>query len=566
MNPAEADTRSHNRSGRQGCLILAIAVLVLCVVSVCCAGSVALLWQGTHPIAELPEIAPVERLLAPPAGTGTLRLPGSLPPTLDPATVQDATSAEYVVHLFSGLVSLNADLEVVPDLATHWDILENGRAYLFHLHQDATFGDGTPLTADDFRYSIERALSPALGSPVALGYLGDIVGAEAFSEGEAERLSGLEVVDAHTLRIEIDAPKAYFLAKLTYPTAFVVDQRQLEGQDERWMLQPNGSGPFVLAELSRDRIILERNERYHGDLPKLQRVIYELGGGLPITMYENDQLDITWVPASELDRVLDPHHPLSRDLRIAPELSTQYLAMHVDRPPFDDPAVRRAILHAIDRDLLAELVLNNSVKAARGILPPALIPEGDDPAQAIMTYDPALARELLASSRYAAEGEMPLLVLTTVGTSGHLGGVPRAVLAMLEENLGLEMLVEQVEWSDFLQGLNRERYGMLLSGWIADYPDPQNFVDLLFHSASGQNHIGYDNSEVDALLEQARIEPDDERRAALYQEAELLILADAPWVPLAHGVSYSLVKPWVQGYEASGGLYPWLREIELTGR
>lgn len=529
-------------------------------------GIVALLWQSADPVAELTEIAPVERLIMMPGRGGTLRLPGSLPPTLDPATVQDVTSAEYIVHLFSGLVSLNAELDVVPDLATRWDILEDGRTYLFHLREDATFRDGTPITADDLRYSIERALSPEVGSPVALGYLGDIVGAEALSRGEAEHLLGLEVVDPYTLRIEIDAPKAYFLAKLTYPTAFAVDQRQIERQGERWVLQPNGSGPFVLAELSRDRIILERNELYYGELPSLERVVFELSGGLPITMYENDQLDITWVPAGELDRVLDPHHPLSRDVQVASELSTQYLAMHVDQAPFDDPSVRRAILHAIDRELLAQLVLNNSVEAARGILPPALIPKGDDPAQEIMIYDPALAREALAGSRYATEGAMPPLVLTIVGTSGHLGGVPRAVVAMLEENLGVEMLVEQVEWGDFLQGINHDSYGMFLSGWIADYPDPQNFFDLLFHSASGQNHTGYDNAEVDALLEQARIEPDEARRAALYQEVELLILADAPWVPLAHGMSYSLVKPWVQGYEASGGLYPWLREIRLAER
>jgi oligopeptide transport system substrate-binding protein len=565
MSLADRDSRPRARAGSQGCFIAAIALFLLCALSVCCVGSVTLLLPRTDRVVSLPEIAPVERLIVAPRAGGTLRLPGNLPPTLDPATVQDVTSAEYIVHLFSGLVSLNAELDVVPDLATHWDVLEDGRVYLFHLREDAVFRDGTPITAEDVQYSLERACSPELGSPVALDYLGDIVGAEALFRGEAEYLSGLEVIDPHTLRIDIDAPKAYFLAKLTYPTAYVVDHRQIEREGERWMLQPNGSGPFMLTDLSRDRIVLQRNERYYGDLPALERVIFELGGGLPITMYENDQLDITWVPANELDRVLDPHHPLSRDVQIASELSTQYLAMHAGQPPFDDPAVRRAILHAIDRDLLAELVLNNSVEAARGILPPALIPAGDDPATEIMVYDPALAREMLASSSYAGDA-MPPLVLTIVGTSGHLGGVPRAVVAMLEENLGLEVLVEQVEWGDFLQDLNRERYGMFLSGWIADYPDPQNFLDLLFHSASGQNHTGYRNAEVDALLEQARIEPDEDRRAALYQEAELLILGDAPWVPLAHGVSYSLVKPWVQGYEASSGLFPWLREIHLTER
>jgi ABC-type transport system substrate-binding protein len=558
VNPGDNDTRARNRN----CLLLAIGLGLLCAAATCCIG-LALWGQAAGFFDREIALPPLERTPGAPASASTLRLPGDLPPTLDPAMVQDATSAEYVVHLFAGLVRLNAELEVTPDLAERWDTLEDGRVYLFHLREDAVFADGSPITADDFIYSLERACSPELGSPVALAYLGDIVGAEAFAQGLADQIAGLEAVGPQTLRIEIDSPKAYFMAKLTYPTALVVDRRQIEREGERWILQPNGSGPFVLEELGRERIILRRNERYHGGPPALERVILELSGGLPITMYENDQLDIVWAPADELDRVLDPHHPLSQDVRVVSELSTEYLAMNVNQPPYDDPAVRQAILHAIDRDKLAELVLNNSADAARGIVPPALIPEGDDPAQAAIAYDPALARELLAGSRYGQEGAMPPLVLNISGYSGYMGPVPQAVLAMLEENLGLEFTVEQAEWSDFLQDLNRGRYGMYISGWIADYPDPQNFLDLLFHSASAQNHLGYANPQVDALLEQARTEPDDGRRAALYQESELLILADAPWVPLTHGVSYILAKPWVQGYRAGGSLYPWLKNIWL---
>jgi len=139
-----------------------------------------------------------------------------------------------------------------------------------------------------------------------------------------------------------------------------------------------------------------------------------------------------------------------------------------------------------------------------------------------------------------------------------------AVLAMLEENLGLVATVEQVEWSSFLDDLNLRRYTFYSSGWIADYPDPQNFLDLLFHSRSSQNHVGYANAQVDALLEEARVEQDHERRMGLYQEAELLILQDAPWVPLTHGVSYTLAKPWVKGYEPAAGLYPWLKGVSIV--
>ncbi|NLT73329.1 MAG: peptide ABC transporter substrate-binding protein [Chloroflexi bacterium] len=492
---------------------------------------------------------------------GTLRLAGDLPPALDPAMVQDSTSALYVVHLYSGLVTLSADLEVVPDLALSWDVVDDGRTYVFDLNPAASFADGTPITAEDFVYSWERACSPALGSPVAVAYLGDIAGVADYASGRADSISGLEVRDTHTLAVTIDAPKAYFLAKLTYPVAMVVDRTRVEQGGERWFLDPNGSGPFTLEETSEDLIVLERNRRYSGDPARLDRVEFYVSGGLPITMYENDQLDIADVYSDELDRVMDPHNPLSAEVHVADELSIEYLAMDVTRPPFDDVAVRRAILKAIDREKLATLVLNNSATPGRGILPPGLMPIDPDPAAGLMVFDPEEARRILASSRYAAEGEMPEIVLSISGTSGYMPSMVRAVLAMLEENLGLEVSVEQVEWSSFLEDLNQRRYTFYSSGWIADYPDPQNFVDLLFHSESAQNHTGYANSEVDALLEEARVEMDPDRRMALYADAEVMILEDAPWVPLAHGVSYTLVKPYVEGYSPSASLSPWLRDL-----
>ncbi len=498
------------------------------------------------------------------AAGGTLRLAGDLPPTLDPAMVQDNTSALYVVHLFSGLVRLNQDLEIVPELATGWDMEDQGRTYVFHLNPDATFADGTPISAEDVVRSWERACSPELASPVAPSYLGDIVGVEAFSLGQATFIEGLDVRDPHTLAVTIDAPKAFFLAKLTYPAALLVDVADIGRQGRRWMLNPNGSGPFVLDTLTEDLIVLRRNPRYYGEGPLVDRVEFVVNGGLPITMYENDQLDIVSVWGDELDRVMDPYNPLSEQLHVAPELSTEYLAMDVTRPPFDDVAVRQAVLKAIDREKLATLVLNNSAVPGRGILPPGLVTADPDPASEVMAYDPVEARRLLASSPYSAPGNMPAIVLSISGTSGYMPPITEAVVAMLEENLGLVVTVEQIDWPDFLQDLNERRYALYSSGWIADYPDPQNFVDLLFYSKSSQNHTGYASAEVDALLEQARVEQDEERRAAIYVQAELAILRDAPWVPLTHGVAYTLVKPWVQGYSSGAGLYPWLKDVYLS--
>jgi ABC-type oligopeptide transport system substrate-binding subunit len=465
------------------------------------------------------------------------------------------------MHLFSGLVALSGDLDLAPDLAERWEISSDGLVYTFYLMTDATFADGRPITAHDFIYSLERALRPETGSPVAVDYLGDIVGAADFAAGRADGVSGLVAIDEHTLQIEIDAPKAYFLSKLTYPTAFVVDREQIETDGDGWLRRPNGSGPFVLETLSRERIVLARNERYYGDAPALERVEFIISGGAPMTMYENGLLDVVDVPSFEIERVLDPYNPLYAEHQVNPDLSVQYLAFDVDTPPFDDPLVRRALAHAIDKERLAGMVLRGTAAPAKGILPPGMPAYNTELAG--LAYDPQRARELLAESRYGAAGDLPDVVLVVSGTSGYMDRVTRAVVAMVEENLGIEMMVEQVEWSYFLRDMNERRYALFSSGWIADYPDAQNFLDLLFHSGSTQNRTGYANAEVDRLLEEARIESDVDARAALYAQAEEMIVYDAPWVPLTHGVTYTLVKPYVRGYSSSAGLYPWLKDVYL---
>jgi len=491
---------------------------------------------------------------------GTLRLAGGLPPTLDPAVAQDSTSAEYIVHLFSGLVRLDADLEVVPDLAEGWALSEDGRTHTFTLRAGARFADGRPITAADVVYSLERACSPALGSPVAASYLNDIVGVREYSRGEAEGIAGLRAPSEGVVEITTDAPKAYFLAKLTYPAAFVVDRDQVEAEGERWMARPNGSGPFVLAEMSRERIVLERNTRYYGLPPALDRVEYVVSGGFPITMYENDELDIVEVPPSEMERVSDPENPLHGEVETASELSVTYLGLNVSLPPFDDPAVRQALARAIDKAKIADLVLQGGATPAHGILPPSL--PDYDPSFAGLSYDPASARSLLEGSRYGVEG-LPPIYLATSGTSGYPDAVTEAILSFVEDHLGIEMTVHQVEWADFLRDMNARRYPLFLTGWIADYPDSENFLDLLFHSASPQNHMGYANPEVDGLLEAARVEQDAAERTRLYREAERILVEDAAWIPLIHGVRVSLVKPYVRGYASTSAIFPWLGQVYI---
>jgi len=540
------------RSKTSGTIVGVALVLVLCATCVC--GGGLAFWIAQRE----PDLAIFSRTPAATSG-GTLRFFQDAPATLDPALVQDVTSASYVVEIFSGLVTLDQELDVTPDLASRWEVSADGTRYTFYLRESVQFHNGKPVTAADVKFSLERACSPALGSPVALTYLGDIVGAYEYALGQATEISGIRVLDDRTVAITIGSAKSYFLAKLTYSTAFVVDQENV--RQANWTDRPNGTGPFKLAQRSADRIELVRNERYYRGVAKLARVQILHSGGDPMTMYEGDEIDLVQVGVSDIERVQDPSNPLYSALQIAPNLNVQYVAFNVEQPPFDDVRVRQAFNHATDRDKLANVVLKGMASPARGILPPDL--PGYNERLTGLAYDPALARQLLAQSRYG--GELPPIVLHI---SGDLAALPRtieALLAMWEENLGVAVTVEATPWVQFLDDINERRYQMFSLGWMADYPDPHNFLDVLFHSESDENHTNYANPQVDRLLEQARVEQDEERRLEIYQQAEQIIVNDAVWIPLWHDREYWLIKPYVVGVYRAPTVIPWLKDVSISG-
>ena len=488
------------------------------------------------------------------------------PPTLDPHLTSDTTSAALVVEIFSGLVTLNTDLQLVPDIAERWDISEDGTLYTFYLRENAKFHNGDPVTAGDFKWSIERAASPDTASPVADTYLNDIVGVEEVLEGNSTDISGITVVDSTTLQIQIDAPKAYFLAKLTYPTAFVLDRYNVETGGRTWTDSPNGTGPFKLKEYRiGERIILERNDNYYRQKPHLDSIAMNLAGGQSMAMYENDEIDITGVGLFDLDRVLDPTEELNVELVVAPpDFSISYVGFNASMAPFDDPKFRQAMNRAVDKELIATEVLSELVEPAYGILPPGF--PGYNPELTGLDYDPEYARQLLDESMYADPATRPRIVVTVPGTGGTIGLDLEVVIEMWKQELGVEVEIQQVEWATYLQDLNQSRFQAYAGlGWQADYPDPQDFLDVLFHTESSLNHGHYSNEAVDAILEEARIEVDVNRRVELYHEAEKMIVQDAAWLPLWYtGERYVLIKDHVKGYEVTPMIVPKLRQIHFT--
>jgi oligopeptide transport system substrate-binding protein len=510
---------------------------------------------GTAPVSTsaLQTDIPLEQALVLAGGESTN------PRSYDPATSISGGDK----RIFSGLVSFDPELRLTPDLAERWEISADGTIYTFYLRRNARFHDGRPVTAQDVVYSWERAASPALASDTVLTYLGDIVGVQEMVEGTADHIRGLQIIDDHTLQVTIDAPKPYFLLKLTSATSFIVDKANVESGEE-WYRTPNGTGPYKLVEWTRfERKVYEANPDFYLGPPSIPYIVVQLYAGNSQSMYEAGEVDITGVYSVE--RFTDPTESLHRELLTGVDLCTHYVVFDAKQPPFDDVNVRKAFSMAIDRQKYVDVVLNGHGLPATGLYPPGL--PGFNIFLKGLPYDPAQARQFLRQSKYGGVEGLPPIVFSSVGIGSYVSTAVAAMAEMWEQNLGVRITVENLEPNYYYDQIYAGNHGQLFSGgWCADYPDPENFADVLFHSASPQNHGGYANPELDALLAAARVEQNVDRRIAMYQQAEQMIVDDAAALFMTYSLSYQLVKPYVKGYVFTPIDVPIERYMWLEGK
>ncbi len=475
-------------------------------------------------------------------------MPMGEPTTMDPAVARETTSGFFVNNVFSGLVRLDDDHSVVPDLAESWEVDESGTVYTFTLREGITFHNGRSITAEDFKYSIERSTELETPSDTVPLYLGDIVGVHEKLNGEIDQVDGVEVIDERTLRITIDARKEYFLAKLTYPTSFVVDRVTVRARGDDWWMgeEINGSGPFKLARWEPEEyVVLERFDGFHRP-PEVEYVVSPRGtvaGAGALDMYLSNAWDAVWVGVRSLDRVEEVG--LTAELSEYPQLTSYFVSVDGTRPPFDDLNVRRAFAMALDRQGLIDDMLEGNVTLAKGLLPPG-IPGYTESLEGI-PFDPEEARRLLAESKYA--DDLPEIIYTAVDYGGQPSSLIQYMLDGWQEQLGVEVKAGLLDTDTYYYELEETGEHLLMYGWVADYPDPENFLDLLMHSEiHGSRYV---SQRFDVLVERARIEPDRETRIGLYQQAEQLLMDDAGIIPLFHIKDYALVRPHVTGFDVS---------------
>jgi peptide/nickel transport system substrate-binding protein/oligopeptide transport system substrate-binding protein len=292
-------------------------------------------------------------------------------------------------------------------------------------------------------------------------------------------------------------------------------------------------------------LVLGANKNYLPEPPTLKTVTFMFGAGAsdPLTLYERNQVDVASVPEDAVDRIQAETSPERAQLIVTPQLSESYVLINPNIAPFDDINVRKALIMAFDRAKIATVTYDGHVQVATGIVPAGL--QGTGWAATIPGYDPTAAKALLAQT--SVNGSSTPL---TFYTSGDYA--PVAMKLQYEANLGIKADVVQLEFQDYINDITARKLPVLTLDWVADYPDPEDFLKTLFYSTSTENYIGYNNPEVDKLLDAAGAERDAAKRDALYEEAQQKIIDDAVVIPVYDDVQYQVIKPYVHGLDVTG--------------
>lgn len=477
------------------------------------------------------------------------------PTHLDPAQVQDGDTIDLLLQVFEGLVKWSPENEVVPNLAERWEVLDGGRLYRFFIKKGVRFHNGDELTAQDFVYSLDRAVSREIKSGTAINYLFDIVGARERWEGKSKRLEGVKAPEPYVLEIRIDQPKAYFLAKLTYPNAYAVNRRAIEEAGGGPMTDIRavvGTGPFKLTEYNPDSMaVLTAFDDYHGGRPKLDRIERPIviEATTRYDLYKRGRLDLLQLDKAQLVAA-EQDAELSKHIHHFDRPSVYYLGMNpLAAPVFADLRVRQAFAMALDKDAIIESALEGKVPRADCIVPPKV--PGHDPDVRMYPFDPVKARALLAEAGFPGGKGFPKLPLSFREGRPDVRLVAEVIQRQLAQNLGVNVELRPLEWGSYLEAYNNKSLGLFHMRWMADYLDPQDFLSVMLTTDGGENKVGYSDKEFDRLCALADVEQDPQRRVELYRQAQRIALRDAPWVPIYFQRDPELIRPGVTGIQDS---------------
>ncbi len=484
--------------------------------------------------------------------------------TFDPALVQLAVDAEALQTVFTGLVQFDHTAMIRDQLAQSHEISADGLTYTFHLRPNLKFSDGTPLTSQDVVYSINRALLPATKSQVAY-YLNLIKDFDKVTTGKIPTIIGdsLLAPDPSTVKIIISTNAAYFLAALTYPNSYVVEKSLIDKYGAMWtdhLDQGGGDGPFKVQSYNHTKgMILVPNSNYYGPKPKIQKLEYLISGDQDTTYnaYLSHQYDRAAVPPAHLaDARTRP------DFHEYPFLRIRYVTMNYLVKPFDNIHIRQAFALAIDKDLLVTTVWRKSQQPTNHLVPqgmPGYDANLKGPAGvASVSGDKTMAKQLFQQGMQEEHlTTFPSITFSYYTDVKAIVDTSQAIIQMWQTVLGVTIKSEGFTF-DKLITLENATVGnpkglqIWISGWLADYPDPQDWLSTFFQKGSGYNQMNYgqNNSsdvakqqQIQQVLAQADVNQNPTQRMQQYNQAEEQIVDDVGWISIFQGNVLLLQNP-----------------------
>lgn len=475
------------------------------------------------------------------------------PTSLDPAIVQDGDTIDLLQQVYEGLVKWGEDNKPQPNLAESWKVSDDGTTYTFKLKKGVKFFNGREVTAEDFKWSIERACNPKLTQGMARNYLIDIVGVADMLDGKANEVKGVRVVDPGTLEIKIDKPRPYFLGKLTYMVSYVVAKESVPADKEITDIKAMvGTGPFKPKSYENDQLfVLEANKDYHNGAPKIDGIERKvvLDPQTRLNEFKTGNADLVSLERQDV-AALQADAQFKDQVKFFPRPSIWYVGMNLkEYPPFADVRVRQAFAMAIDRDRIVNQILGGINKKADTILPPGVIGHRDE--ATFPAYNPEKAKQLLAEAGYPGGKGLPPLEISFRDGRADIRIVAEAVQNDLKNVLGVNVAPRATEWRAYLEKHNVKKIPFFHMRWAADYLDPQNFLSFLLAGDGPENKTYYANPEFDRLCAQADTTQDEATRLKLYAQAEDICLKECAWIPIYFQMDAELISPRVQGLRES---------------
>ncbi|MGM7684193.1 peptide ABC transporter substrate-binding protein [Cytobacillus sp. Hm23] len=483
----------------------------------------------------------------------------SEPSTLNPSLAEDAVSSTVLLQTFEGLTRIGKDGEPEMAMAEDYEMSDDGLTYTFKLRDGIAWSNGDTLTAHDFEYAWKWVLqNPESTYAYILDY---VKNAEAARKGEIDISEvGVKALDDKTLEVQLENPTAYFLELTAFYTYFPVNSKVSEANAD-WALDAGAdytsNGPFKLSVWEHnDKIVLEQNEHYWDaesvTLEKIEIIMIN-DANTELTMYQNDELDWAGSPTGSLPSEALPSLKDEGSLTIQPIAGVYWYKFNTEEAPFNNKKIRQAFAYSIDRKAIVENVTQGGEIAAFGNVPPTIFPEAADGGY-FKNADYEMAKQLLeeglAEEGYASVEDLPSIELSYNTNDTH-AKVAQAIQDMWKKNLGIEVELFNQEFAVHLDALDSGNFQVARIGWIADFNDAMNFLEI-YKEVGGNNNTRWEDAEYRSLLDESNREQDPAKREELLKQADELLTDAMPAIPIYYYTNKYVKKDSLKGVVVSG--------------